>query len=100
MMERKRFLEIWNGIATIIFVGGIFLGLDVLGYSAFLFAIFMWAISGTVAGIIFGSKKETKGSSNKIEVQKDRFCLSCGSKLNQGENFCSECGTSIDIPAK
>ena len=102
MIERKRFLSIWNGVATIIFVGGIFLGFEVLGYSAFLVAIFLWAISGVVTNIIYGPKKETKESSNQIEVQKDqdRFCLSCGSKLDQGSNFCSECGTSNEIPAK
>lgn len=102
MMDRKRFLSTWNGVATIIFIGGIFLGLDVLGYSAFLVAIFLWAISTTVANIIYGPKKETKESSNQIGMQKDqdRFCLSCGSKLDQTSSFCPECGTSIEISAK
>ncbi|MHA2277585.1 MAG: zinc-ribbon domain-containing protein [Candidatus Kariarchaeaceae archaeon] len=102
MMDRKRFSSTWNGVATIVFIGGIFLGFEVLGYSAFLFAIFLWAIGGIVTNMIYGPKKETRKSVDQIGVQKDqdRSCPSCGSKLDQGSNFCSECGTSIEIPAK
>ncbi|MHA2171570.1 MAG: zinc-ribbon domain-containing protein [Candidatus Kariarchaeaceae archaeon] len=101
MMDQKRFSSTWNGVATIIFIGGIFLGFEVLGYSAFLFAIFLWAIGGIVTNMIYGPKKETKERSDqRVQKVQDRVCPSCGSKLDQGSNFCSECGTSIDIPAK
>jgi hypothetical protein len=101
MIERERFKSIWNGVATIIFIGGIFLGFDVLGYSAFFFAIFLWAISGAVVDIIYGPKKSSKEASTLEGKESiDRICESCGSKLDPQSNFCMECGTSTETPAK
>jgi hypothetical protein len=108
MIERERFKALWNGTATIIFLAGIFLGLQIWGYSAFLVAIFLWVIGGTVTTMIYGSSGSKTSSSTTINsvnaagppVRQTTVCPSCGAKLESNSSFCAECGTAVEPAAK
>ncbi|MHA2097781.1 MAG: hypothetical protein ACW99A_03765 [Candidatus Kariarchaeaceae archaeon] len=107
--SRKRFLSIWNGVATIIFFAGIILGFSTLGYSGWILGIFMWIIGGTIAGMIYGPPKKRSrdrkariAASDKghINVQVEngssdsQFCIACGTNYPINEQFCPQCGTA------
>ena len=105
--SRKRFLSIWNGVATIIFFGGIFLGFSYLGYSGLMLGIFMWIIGGVIAGMIFGpSSRKTRRSrrsrkfdrSPNVPVEysskQNQFCIACGTEYPINDQFCPQCGTA------
>ncbi|MCE7733407.1 MAG: hypothetical protein GPJ54_00925 [Candidatus Heimdallarchaeota archaeon] len=105
--SRKRFLSIWNGVATIIFFGGIFLGFSYLGFSGLTLGIFMWIIGGVIAGMLFGPSKSKERRSRKtrrydrsIDVpvehshQQNQFCIACGTEFPINDQFCPQCGTA------
>jgi len=104
---RKRFLSIWNGIATIIFFAGIFLGFSFWGYSGLMLGIFMWVIGGVVAGMLFGPSQRGKKVSDRRSKQNQmidvpvedatsskQFCIACGTEFPIHDQFCPQCGTA------
>jgi hypothetical protein len=101
MIERERFKTIWNGVATIIFLAGIFLGLDIFGYSAFFIAIFLWATGGIVTNMVYGEKaKKDEVSTTATTKSQNLVCPSCGAKVEGDSSFCAQCGTTIEVPVK
>jgi hypothetical protein len=108
---RKRFLSIWNGVATIVFFAGIILGFSYLGYSGLILGLFMWIIGGIIAGILFGPEETRKrrersddrndresGKSVEVPVdsstEKNQFCIACGTQFPVLDQFCPQCGTA------
>ena len=102
---RARFLSAWNGVATIIFFAGIILDYEVNGYSGVMVGIFMWILGGVVVNILFGPKKKEstrRGTRSRSQNRPsyanskiDEFCIACGQKILDGEDYCSNCGTTV-----